>query len=79
MSTAPSLSEFSSLIRSANIARPYLFYVELTLPPGLLTPGTASLDDTKKLSLYCHAAQTPMLEMYTNDNYYEAGIKRKFI
>jgi hypothetical protein len=79
MSTAPSLSEFSSLIRSANIARPYLFYVELTLPPGLHTSGTASSDDVKKLSLFCNAAQTPMLGFSTQDGYFEAGIKRKFI
>ena len=79
MSTAPSLSEFSSLIRNANVARPYLFYVELTLPPGLHTTGTASSDDIKKISLFCHAAQTPMLQLATQDNYFEAGIKRKFV
>jgi hypothetical protein len=79
MATAPKISEFSSLIRNNNISRPYLFFVELTIPDGLYISGKQSTDDSKKLSLLCHAATTPMLEIMTADNYYEAGIKRKFI
>jgi hypothetical protein len=79
MSTAPSLSEFSSLIRSTNVARPYLFYIELTLPEGLYISAKQSINDSRKIALFCHSAQTPMLGFATQDGYFEAGIKRKFI
>ena len=73
------LENFSATLRSKNIARPYLFYVEITLPPALLTSGKASEDDVRALNLFCHGAQTPFTQMMTNDNYFEAGIKRKYI
>jgi hypothetical protein len=79
MSTAPPLNKFSASIRATNIARPYLFYVELTLPPGLLNSGKVSAPDVDTINLFCHGAQTPFTQMMTNDNYFEAGIKRKFI
>lgn len=73
------LGNFSASIRATNISRPYLFYVEFTLPPGLLTTGKISETDVRTISLFCHGAQTPFTQMMTNDNYFEAGIKRKYI
>jgi hypothetical protein len=71
------LSSFNSQIRNANIARPYLFFAVITLPPDL--EQFSSELDTNKLSLYCHGAQTPMINFMTNDNYFEVGIKRKYV
>lgn len=79
MATAPPLNKFSASLRASNIARPYLFYIELTLPPGLLIPGKVSAPDIDTINLFCHGAQTPFTQMLTNDNYFEAGIKRKFV
>lgn len=79
MSTAPPLNKFSASLRATNISRPYLFYVEITLPPGLATTGSVSMTDVETLNLFCHGAQTPFTQMMTNDNYFEAGIKRKYI
>ncbi len=69
----PALSEFSSIIRETNVSRPYLFYVTLLLPPAL----TDDSSDIRKVSMFCHSAMTPGITMYTNDNYVEAGIKRR--
>jgi len=77
--TPQSLSAFSSQIRNANIARPYLFFAIITLPPELEQFNSFSDFSIHKLSLYCHGAQTPMVNFMTNDNYFEAGIRRKFI
>ena len=68
-----SLSQFSAHVRNSNVSRPYLFYVTLTLPPAL----RSSTADVKKISLYCHAAMTPGINIMTNDNYIEVGIKRR--
>jgi hypothetical protein len=71
------LSSFNSQIRNTNIARPYLFFAIITLPPDLVQ--FSSKFDTNKLSLYCHGAQTPMINFMTNDNYFEAGVRRKYV
>jgi len=79
---APILNDFSAHIRNSNIARPYLYYVSLTLPPALMvnTPQqTISMPELSKISLFCHGAQTPQLNFSTNDSYVEAGIKRRFV
>jgi len=77
--TTQPLSKFDSQIRNANIARPYLFFAIITLPPELQQFSSSSDFNIQKLSLYCHGAQTPMINFMTNDNYFEVGIRRKFI
>jgi len=72
------LEAFSSQLRKSNVSRPYLFYLDMTVPPGLMTKDS-STEEARTLSLFCAGAQTPMLQMFTNDNYYEAGIKRKYV
>jgi hypothetical protein len=74
----PTLENFSAEIRKSNIARPYLYFVSLTLPPVLALGDKVSMPDLKKISLFCHGAQTPQLNFSTNDSYVEAGIKRRF-
>lgn len=37
------------------------------------------MPELSKISLFCHGAQTPQLNFSTNDNYVEAGIKRRFV
>lgn len=71
----PTLSEFSARIRQTNVHRPYLYYVEIVLPLSM----QATKDEQDTLNLYCHSAQTPQLQIYTDDDYMESGIRRKLI
>ena len=71
--SAPTLSEFSSHLRSRNIARQNLFYVTITPPEGL-----AGKVNSELTSLWCHAAQTPHMFLATNDNFVENGVRRKY-
>jgi hypothetical protein len=69
------LSEFSAAIRKNNVLRPYLYYVEITKPKKLEGGST----DMNTLHMYCATASTPFTNMFTNDDYNEVGIKRKYI
>lgn len=70
--SAPTISEFSAEVSKRNIARTNLYYVEILPPPGLQT------NDSRLVSLFCSAASTPHAYLLTNDNYIEAGVRRKF-
>lgn len=69
------LSEFSASIRKNNVLRPYLYYVEIT-KPKVLEKSTQNMND---LHMYCASASTPFTNMFTNDDFNENGIKRKYI
>lgn len=69
------LKDFAANLRNSNIARPYLYYVNIVLPPALV--GRISNPDQITVSLFCAGAATPQLNFYTNDSYNEAGIKRR--
>lgn len=71
---APQLSQFTAQLRQLNIARPNLYYVEV-IPPVLLqkTP-----EETSLVSMWCANAMTPQVSIMTNDDYMEAGTRRKF-
>lgn len=71
--SAPTLLEFSSQLRSKNIARQNLFYVEIVVPSKI--PGNVS---NQLAALWCHAAQTPHMFLATNDNFVENGVRRKY-
>jgi hypothetical protein len=68
------LKDFAAELTNSNIARPYLYYVDIALPPALV-----GKIDQRIVSLFCAGAATPQLNFYTNDNYNEAGIKRRVI
>lgn len=74
MKTAPPLSEFMAQVSTRNVAKPYLYYVEI-LPPK-------SMEDEPKpnkfVSMWCNSAHTPMLTINTNDDFIEAGVRRKY-
>lgn len=70
-----SISEFRSAIRGGNVARPYLFHVDILLPPGM----SASMNQAKRAAMFCHSAMTPGTTFYTNDDFVEMGIKRHVI
>lgn len=68
--SAPSLSNFASELRTRNIARPNLYHVEI-LPPG-------STESSKLVSMWCSSAQTPQVDILTNDAYLDNGTRRKY-
>lgn len=72
------LSEFTSQIKTRNVSRPTLFYVQFTSPPGDsdVTPDAGLLP---VLPFFCFSASTPGHNFLTQDNYSTAGTKRKFI
>jgi hypothetical protein len=70
--SAPSLHNFSSELRTRNISRPNLYYVEI-IPPGV--GQTAN----KLVSMWCNSAHTPQVHLATNDSYIEAGTRRKYV
>jgi hypothetical protein len=45
----------------------------------MLPPAMIENPDIRTVSLFCAGAATPQLNFYTNDNYNEAGIKRRVI
>lgn len=67
-----SISEFSANIRTTNVSRPYLFYVNIIPPNGL---G----GDNGKVSMYCNSAQTPTTNLMTDDSYYDDGTLRNAV
>ena len=72
-----SLSEFTAEIRNRNLARPYLYYVEIFVPTIIQTGKTQY--NSQMINMFCSSAQTPFTAMFTNDSYNENGIKRKYI
>lgn len=75
----PTLSEFAANIRSANVSRPYLYYVQLLKPLVLSAASTTDAYNIDKINMFCHGASTPHLGLYTNDEYNENGQRRKFV
>lgn len=74
--SAKQLSAFTAELRSRNISRPNLYYIELTLPPLLMrNRGDSNID---LVSMWCHMAQTPQTTILTQDNHIEAGVRRKY-
>jgi len=69
---APTLSDFTSQLKTRNIAKPNMYYVQIVPPPSM------AFGDTNLVSMWCSAAHTPHTYLMTNDNYLEAGIKRKY-
>lgn len=70
--SAPTLANFSAELGKNNIARPNQYYVEI------LAPAALSSQDTRLVSMFCSAASTPHVFIMTNDNYIEAGVRRKY-
>jgi hypothetical protein len=66
------LSEFTAKIHKTNISRPYLFYVEIMPPEGLVSEAPI-------VNMFCHGANTPHTSFLTNRDYQEAGVRRKFV
>lgn len=73
------LSQFTSQLKSRNVSKPSLYYVEI-VPPQLMSPpySIAAAADTNLISLWCSAAQTPQSTILTRDEYVEAGTRRKY-
>ena len=69
--SAQSLSNFLSELRTRNISRPNLYYVDI-IPPGL------SQSANKLVSMWCSSAHTPQVDIHTNDAYLENGTRRKY-
>lgn len=69
------LSQFSSELRQRNISRPNQYYIEIIAPPALAGKVQS---DTNLVSMWCSAAQTPHTFLMTNDNFIEAGVRRKY-
>ena len=71
---AKPLSEFTAQLGRLNIARPNLYYVEVVAPVAFQkTPEEINL-----VSMWCSNAMTPQVSIMTNDDYMEAGTRRKF-
>ena len=73
----PTLSNFSSVVRRHNVARPNLFYINITLPPALV--GVISAEELNVVNLMCHTTYLPEISFETHDNYYEAGQPRPVV
>lgn len=78
-SNIPSLSTFMSELRTRNISKQSLYYIEI-VPPKIFGSQTKGFDSTDKnlVSMWCHTAQTPQYGILTEDSYTEAGVRRKF-
>jgi len=76
---ASTLSQFTAELRTRNIAKPNLYYVEI-IAPKLFTNQVKgfSATDMNLVSMFCHTAMTPQTNILTNDNYIEAGTRRKY-
>lgn len=71
---APTLSAFTSELKQRNISKQNQFYIEIMLPPALVGKYTGN----RLVSMWCHSAQTPHTFLMTNDNFIEAGVRRKY-
>lgn len=74
--TMAKLSEFSAQLKTRNVSRPSQYFVEITAPPDLKN-NTLS-QDKELVSMWCHTAHTPQINIFTRDDYIEAGTKRKY-
>lgn len=72
--SAKSIAEFSAELRKRNVARPNLFHVSV-LPPKSMIGANQEIG---LISMWCAAASTPQVSLMTNDNYIEAGTRRKY-
>jgi hypothetical protein len=73
------LSEFTAELRTRNISRPNLYYVEIVSPKMFVGNASKfSAVDLSLVSMWCAAAQTPQTTIFTKDDYLEAGVRRKF-
>jgi hypothetical protein len=70
--TAPTLSNFLSELRTRNVSKPNLYYVKIT------PPSRSALLDSDLVSMWCSGATTPQMSIATNDDYIEAGVRRKY-
>ena len=76
---AQTLSQFTSELRTRNISKPNMYYVEIVAPP-IFSSNTKgfSATDQNLISMFCHTAMTPQSTISTQDNYLEAGTRRKY-
>lgn len=65
------IQDFRAEIANRNIHRQNLYEVVIQPPPGLKT-------ETNLINLFCASAGTPDTHLSTNDNYTEAGVRRKY-
>ena len=77
--SAFTLSQFTSSLRTRNVSRPNLYYVDI-IPPKFFTDNPNSFDksSTGLVSMWCNAASTPQNTIITHDDYIEAGVRRKY-
>jgi len=76
---AQTLSQFTSELRARNISKPNMYYVEIVAPP-IFSSNTKGFvaKDQNLISMFCHTAMTPQSTISTQDNYLEAGTRRKY-
>ena len=66
-----SLSQFTSELRTRDVSKPNMFYVEIAAP-NLIS------SDINSVSMWCDMAHTPQVTILTQDDYIEAGTRRKY-
>ena len=66
-----SLSQFTSELRTRDVSKPNMFYVEIAAP-NLIS------SDKNSVSMWCDMAHTPQVTILTQDDYIEAGTRRKY-
>lgn len=73
------LKEFTSELRTRNISKPSLYYVEIVKPP-IAEKNAKEFEgtDLNLISMWCHTAMTPQSTIYTKDDHYDAGVRRKY-
>lgn len=69
---APTLQNFTSELRTRNVARPNQYYV------SIMTPDSMAGNSSELASMWCSGAHTPHTFISTNDNFIEAGVRRKY-
>jgi hypothetical protein len=77
--SAPSLFNFMAELRTNNISRPNQYYVEIFVPGMVVSRGSnQTLEQNKLVSMWCSGASTPQITVSTDDDYIEAGTRRKY-
>jgi hypothetical protein len=76
---ASTLSQFTAELRTRNVARANQYYIEI-VPPMIFSKQIKgfSATDMNLVSMWCHTAMTPQTNILTNDDYLEAGTRRKY-
>lgn len=77
MADAPTLSQFTAELRNRNISKPSLYYLEI-VPPPIFIGGEFDAAEIDLVNMWCNAAQTPQITIMTQDNFIEAGVRRKY-